>query len=236
MNTHVTDWNCRLLPRTGSSPSSVRASAETLQALHAHYGIDRFCMMPEWEPQRLPLSVFLLRRRLAFDALSEQLPQSIRLRLGATALLSPELCCEERLGDLTLFSHEYLALQFPICDYADWMDTEINRLLYRRHFKLFFTAFERCVLLYRPEILEKLMRIPAAIYQFNYRALEEERVCSVISSLLSENRTVLLGSGLCEPDRVKQVVFPQYEKSAKAGLALADYQTLLRQNERFWSR
>jgi hypothetical protein len=62
----------------------------------------------------------------------------------------------------------------PICDYADWIDFELNRLLYRAHFKrLLFTSFDICINLYPGDVLEKLMRIPHSVFQFHYHALAD---------------------------------------------------------------
>ena len=231
----LTDWNCRLLlrgdPLLGDHAELVRAFFLCVE----RFGIKRFCMMPTFDPQAESVARFLLRRERMQESLTPLLPSGARLRMGASVLLSPGLHAEQDLHKLTLPASHYLPLDLPIGEWADWLDLEINRLLYRAKKRLLFLSVERYPIFYPKDVLDRLMRIPNAVYQFNYRALADPASVALIRSLLHQGTTVLLGTATEDPYKLGFYEMEHYLTSADASLSRAELSSLLQGAHLFWN-
>lgn len=229
------DWNCRLLPGMREGTESAEEAIALLRKLKEDSGILRFCMMPQFDPAQESVRAFLLRRQNAKERLMEALPEKIYIRVCAAMLLS-EGCSElQGLEKLTLLPG-LLPLRPPIAAWTDWMDKEMNHLLFRRRLTPLFLSFELSTILYSNEIVLKMMRIPNAAFQFSFRSLTDPAVCRIIHTLLQENHTVLLGSGIRHQQKAEDYDIAHYLFRAEDHLSPADRNTLLNSNISFWKK
>ncbi|MBQ8433026.1 MAG: hypothetical protein IJX28_09105 [Clostridia bacterium] len=180
--------------------------------------------------------MFLLKRQRAMERLfaEGELPGTIQLRQGATVLLRASLWETKDLQKLALKRSGHLPLQFPLGAYQEWMDTELNCLLYKGKFPLLFTSFEIPVLLYPKEIIEKLLRIRDAAFQFNYRALSEPTTRNLLRRLLKQGSPVLLGTGVNNTEQARYYELTYALKCAENELTPSEFQALLEWNQSFW--
>lgn len=233
------DWNCRLLPGMRGRISDPLESITAMQDLSERFSITRFCMMPDFDCTREPVSHFFLRRARAEKLLKDAIPtgSKIKVKISARVLLSQGLYQTEDLNKLVITKEKYLPIALPMTAYDDWIDYELNRLLYKAGFKkLLITSFELCLILYPSEIIEKLLRIPNTVFQINYKALTEPKVQKIVSRLMRQNQTILLGTSLDCLERVYRYDFDFYTKSATDGISVADYKTMLRKSCYFWNK
>ena len=222
----LTDWNCRLLPGGLFPELSASQNADAIKWLQSRYHFSRFCMMADYDCKKESVTEFILKRDRALRLLRDALPENTKLIAAGSALLVTDLSTVAELDRLTLPSGRFLPLSMPIGAYADWMDTELNRLLYKRHLSPLFLSFERCILLYSPEIVKKLLRVPHAAFQFGFHTLADPKITRVMSALLEKRTTVLLGSGLGAPQKLSTFDFDYYREQAKVNLDVADIQQL----------
>jgi len=228
------DWNCQLPVRINGE-NFPKDTIRAMELLNERYRISHFCLMPEFDERENSLALFQLRLERAADLLREYLPQHLKIKIVPRVYLTPELWHEEALHRLLFTRNRYLPLQLPLSEYAEWMDTEINRLLFTKKYRLLFTSCELFRELYPTEIADKLFRVPQAAYQFNYRALTEDPAVNDVSRLLAEGKTVLLGTGLTTFGKTLQYDFAYYQETATKKLSVADYQKLMHQNRAFWA-
>lgn len=229
-----TDWNCQLLPNTHDAENSAQAVAQALTDLYDRYGLSRFCMMRSYHHRKEPVSVFLLRQNAPIESLSPLLPREMRLKVSSQTLLLPKLHEVDGLEDLKTAKDGYLPISMPLGSYEDWMDEEINRLLYVRRSPLLFTSVERYAIFYPPEILQKLLGIDGAVYQFGYKSLVDPSVRKLISQLLSRRATVLLGTSLNHAKKVSLYTMDHYLQIAAQAFSALEYQRLLYYSHSFW--
>jgi hypothetical protein len=121
----------------------------------------------------------------------------------------------------------------PLTEYDDRIDLELNQLLYKRKITPLFLSFELCAILYPKEIVEKLLRIPYAAYQFNYKALQNPEICRMIFSLLSKS-TVLLGTSLNRPEKIEFYEFSHYIDCGNRLLHKRFFEILPKRNLTCW--
>lgn len=229
------DWNCRLLPGMREGTESAEEAVALLQRLKDDYGILRFCMMPQFDPSQESIRAFLLRRQNAKERLLEMLPEKMHIRVSAALLLTPDCSELHELEKLTLLPG-LLPLRPPIAAWTDWMDAEMNHLLFRRHLTPLFLSFELSTILYSAETVRKLMRIPNAVFQFGFRSLTDPAVCRIIHALLQEKHTVLLGSGIRHQQKADNYDIAHYLFRAEDHLTPAERNILLNSNVFFWKK
>lgn len=232
MNCFV-DWSCGILPLMRGCIETPEEGAQAISLLHTRLGFNRFLATPTYDSQREPVSHFLLRRDRAAEDLCALIPKQCKLALGAGVVLNPSLHKVDGLEKL-LVGRGRLPIVLPLTEYDDWIDLELNRLLYRRKYKLLFLSMERSIALYPADCIEKLLRIEYAIFQFNFRALTDPACCRVIQTLLQRNRTVLLGTGIDSIDTCYAYDGACYLE--KSDLHPADLQVLLRSSNTAWQR
>ncbi len=230
---HLTDWNCRCMPAMRERLSKPEETLEVLHFLNRRYGFSGFCMMPDYDAAREPVSVFLLRLSHSQELMSSLGSIPYQIRFAPRALLIPNLHLCEGLEQLISFG-SYLPLHLPASSYADYIDYELNRLLYKRKLKLFFTSFELATLFYPWEIIEKLMHIPNAVFQFGYSALSDPTAVRAMKLLLQQNGILLLGTSTDCLARAYRQALSDCEKPATEVLSVAGYQKVLLNSRRFW--
>ena len=234
---YLVDWNCHLMPGMREHVTDPNETIQTMQLLFERFAFTHFCLMPEYDCTREPISVFLLRFFRATELLKSTVkPQMLVWHFQPCVMLAQNLHLTENLVKLTTKVGTYLPIHMPIADYSDWIDFELNRLLYQRKVNLWFVSFEQCVLLYPPEVIEKLINIQNAVYQFAYKSLINPNIARVVKKLVKSNKTVLFGSMVDCLERAYQFDFPYYEKTASELLTPAVYQTVIRQNRYFWTK
>ncbi len=230
------DWNSRLMPCMRGYITEPSACLQVMQELSLRFGFDSFAMTADFDCSAESVSIFLLRFQRSQSLLKPLLSKRIQVKFFAQAWLSPGLSQTKDLEKLLFSKQNLLPIRFPISVYEDWMDLEINHLLYKKKFGLLFTSFEMAILMFPEEIIEKLLRISRAVFQFNYKALTDPKSLRVIKKLIAQRRPILFGSALDSLQKVYFYEFDYYLESAKAMLSKEEYHFLIANNRLFWNR
>ena len=233
---YLVDWDCRFFPELRGKFKSTQEVLEAFEIACENFGITRFCLMPEFHPLLESPSMFLLNRWMYAEETASKLPPKIKVLVGARVRLVPELHKTERLHKFLITKEKYLPIVLPT-QYEDWIDLELNRLLYQSGYqRLLFMGFERCILNYPQEALERLVRISHAVFQLSYEALCDPTCSDFAVSLLRQNKTILPGTSLDSLQKVQQYDFNGCLTTIKAALSESDLQTILRGARNFWRR
>ena len=228
------DWKSQLLPCMRGYITDPMTSVQAMQEMSLRFGIDSFCMTADFDCSLESVNMFLLRLARSRDLLEPHLPKNLHVTTFASVLLAPDLSLTPDLEKLLFSSQKLLSIKLPIGEYKDWMDLEFNHLLYKNKFRLLFTSFELAVLLYPPVIVEKLMRISHAVFQFNYKSLADPKICQIIKKLIAQKSQILLGTSLDSLDKIYFYEFDYYLHSARLNLSAEEYRILLERNRLFW--
>ena len=208
------DWNSHLISGLHEKLTSPEDALEGLIYLCETYGVNTFCMMPVFTPFVQTASHFILKRDRSLERIQnayrerlengyhlnskDQRLKHIKIMKSTCVALEPGCHEIKDLHRLTVpfCGLDYLPIRLPITEFHDSIDLEINRLLYRTGFHLWFVSFDVACTLYPPEIIQKLMRIKNSVFQFNYRSLENPSIRAIIQALLDQNAPVLFGTSL----------------------------------------
>lgn len=229
----LVDWNSRLLPCMRGYITDPEDSVRIMEECRLRFGMNAFCMTADFDCSTESVAMFLLRFSRSKELLTSHLPRNLKIKAFASVLLLPELSKTEHLEKLLFSSQKLLPVKLPIQSYEDWMDLEFNHLLYKNKFKLLFTSFEVAIILYPEDIIEKLMRISGAVFQFNYKSLTDPKVCKIIKKLIAQNRRVLLGTSLDSLEKVYFYEMDHYLAIAEQTFSKEEYHTLMKSNTSF---
>ena len=229
---YLTDWNFQMLPPLVGDTSDFSLSLRAMQHSFDCFGVRKFLLLAPYDP-RLPVSLHLLARTDYASRLQKALPKPLILQTASRTTLREGLSGNDGLDKLCHKKSGFLPLCLPVSAYEDWIDAELNRLLYRRHQKLLFLSFERALILYPRDFLEKLFRIEPAAFQFSYRSLSDPRVSEAVKTLINAQKPVLLGTGGDRSDRYFEDDLASDLMAAKPLFARDCWETLLRNNRKF---
>lgn len=229
------DWNCKMLPIPCDQTSDAKSICRELESLHERFGFSKFLMTPTYFCERESVQAFCIRKDAMRSEILTCLSKGLHLKFASSVQLSPAISLEKGLERLALTANHYLPLTLPMEAYGDWIDFELNRLLYKRHLRLMLQSFEYAMILYPKDILEKLLRIPNAVYQFNYKGLLIPEVCDTVRMMLRKNTPLLLGSGIDHPQKVASYDLEDFQAFALQNLSESEFQTLLRNGRNLWS-
>ncbi|MBE6589974.1 MAG: hypothetical protein E7643_07325 [Ruminococcaceae bacterium] len=224
-----TDWNCKLHTHEHHT-----ALSDSLLLMHERFAIKRFCFMTEYDPSTSSLASFRIQRERFLSSLRESLPASFKINYTAAVRLTPHLSEVAELNRLTATADSLLPIVLPLESYTDWMDKELNHLLYKRHMKPLFLSFELYPILYPLDVTERLLRIPDAAYQFNYKAFANPSSARMISTLLQRGATVLLGTASNSVEKLLHYEYDYYLELAKEVLSPSEYSFLMKRNKALW--
>ena len=229
---YLSDWNFQILSSLSGDVSDVSLTLRSMQYSYEAFGIRKFLLLAPYDFDR-PLSLHLLSRDTYCKTLTKALPKPLILQTASRTTLREGLSGNDGLERLCHKQSGYLPLSLPISTYEDWMDAELNRLLYTRHVKPLFLAFELALILYPNEIVEKLTRISSAAFQFGYKSLTEPQVQETIKSLLHKEKPVLLGTGWNTSDKCFCEDISAELDAAKPAFTKTEWDALLKNNQRF---
>lgn len=230
---NLADFNAHLLPCMREYVTDPLVSVQIMKEMSERFGIDSFCLTAEFDASTETVAMFLLRMERSQKLLKPYLSKKITVKYFTSVLLLPDLFQTPDLEKLLFSSLKLLPIKLPLCSYADWMDLEFNHLLYKRKCNLLFTSFETAVLLYPQEIIEKLMRISNAMFQFNYRSLTDPKVCKVIKRMIAQRKPVLLGTALDSMEKVWFYEMDHYLRCARNNFSAEEHRILLNQTRWF---
>ena len=233
---YFVDWNCRLIPSAKNQRMTVDAVSSALQTLHQRDRISHFCMMNEYSGSFGSIPAYMILWEKTCRELRAASPKQIKLRFATSVPFYSGLHQLRDVDRLCIGDRCLLPITLPLAPYADWIDAELNALLYQAHITPMFLSFDLSILLYPEEVFQKLLRISNAVYQFSYKSLTNPKVLEQIRYVLSENptATILLGTTLAS---LKDVSFHEtsyYLKRASELLPPMEFQMLLHHGRAFW--
>lgn len=195
----LADYHNHSLPWMHDGPRTPE-EAECLLVQLRNAGICRIILTPTYRPFYESVRRFRMRRTKAWHAMVHRIPRDMQICLGALVALEEGCCGCSDIETLVLPGTRYLPVELPTAPFPEWFDYEMHLLLHRRKLRPIFAGFERYSVLYSPEQLEHVMRVPDGAYQFTLRALANDEILKLARQLCCQGKIVLLGTGAFSPD------------------------------------
>ncbi len=236
MSSHL-DWNCGLFPRglDAMSPPSYPSIYDGLTVLRDRFHIKRFCFSALYDPHYESVNAHLLRRYRTEERTKNALSDmKLKMKMMSVVPLTEGLSQVPDLDRLYVFGGTHLPVTLPIYGMCDWLDLELNSMLYKSKHKLFFTSFDRAFGLYPREFVEKCIRISKAVFQISFSSLANKPFAYMVRAAIREKVPFLLGSELQTGADACFYEFDYYMQCAEQHLTRQTLERLLELNYQYW--
>ena len=133
------DFNTILVSNNDFSESSVK---ETF-ALFKSLGIKNFIFTFDYDHDSRPISFAISKFRTLKPYLSSLAPHGVHIYTSFNVIMSEGFVYEPSFNRLSLGHSDRIFLSLPYFDYEDWIESDMNRLLYKNKLKPTFISMER---------------------------------------------------------------------------------------------
>lgn len=187
------DWHSHILPGMDDGSKDVAESVSMLQ-MQASQGIGTVIATPHFYANDETVAAFADRRRKAYEALREQLPENApRILLGAEVRYYQGISRMEDLNDLRIEGSKLLLLEMPMAVWTESVIRELIELSGKRSVQIVLAHIERYLRLQKQSVWDRLVE-SGILMQVNgsfFTTLASKRKAI---SLLEEGMVQFLGS------------------------------------------
>ena len=161
----IYDFHCHVLPGMDDGCRSVEESIQVMEE-SLKQGVCAIMATPHYYP-RETVESFIIRRKAAYDRLSEKLNENkIRvpmLNLGAEVAWHNGLIYEERLEELCFGKSDYMLLEMPFTKWSSSVLSDVRKLLNMRNIRVIIAHFERYLKIQDKKMIESLLDMDVMI-------------------------------------------------------------------------
>ena len=208
MEIDIVDFHAHVLPCADHGSNSVTTSLIQLEYAKAH-GVKRIIATPHFYPHRHTLEFFLNRRRMAYEALIQDLPSDApEIKLGAEVLLCEGLGNFEGIEQLCISGTKTLLLELPFTEFRNEYADAAAELL-RRGFDIVLAHVDR----YPKDSIERMRDVGVSKFQINASSLAKLFKKKHLFDWIYEGLVVALGSDIHNKDKG---AYRKFRKAVKA--------------------
>lgn len=190
----MTDLHTHILPFIDDGAQNKQTSAGMLQRLRGQ-GVNSVVFTPHYYGRVHSPRAFLRKRKEAYDAIREDLPEGMNVRLGAEVHFSDALASNEQSSLLCIEGTRYMLLELPFS--SKWDDLLFKKLRY-------FIDFSDCVPIIahfcryqqvrkNPEILSELYSM-GCLLQADAEAFLHPKDSRLVFAAMKHNLVHCIGS------------------------------------------
>lgn len=151
------DWHSHILPGMDDGSKDVAESISMLE-MQASQGVKTVIATPHFYANDETVTSFLERRRNAYEALKEQLPeQAPDIRLGAEVRYYQGISRLEGLAELRIQGSKLLLLEMPMGAWTETMVRELIELSGKNRVRIVLAHVERYMKLQKQSVWDRLL-------------------------------------------------------------------------------
>ena len=177
------DFDTLLICNNHFDEESVKYTFELFKSV----GIRKFIFTYDFDRELKPMSQAIQKLRTLKPYLSSLAPRGLRIYTAFNVPLSEGSVFAPSFKRLAFGHSDRIFAELPFCNYDDWLETDMNRLLYKNKLKPAFVSFERSLSIVDRDITERFMTIKNAVFCMDINYLTS------IEALANLERYISLG-------------------------------------------
>ena len=181
------DFNALIVSNHRLHAESLR---DTMFFFHA-LGIQTMILTVRYHRERHTITDFSERMRKLKADIRKIRPRGMKLIVCPEVSLTEGIADDPALSRLTANRSEYLFVNLPLFHCDDWMDTDLNRILFQKHCRPIFTGFESNMKTYSSEQLERLIHSHSFIGCFDVNYLTSLSAHEPLTRMIRDGIAVL---------------------------------------------
>lgn len=154
------DFDTLLICNNRFDEESVKYTMEFFKSV----GIRKFIFTYEFDRDIKPMSLAIPKLRSLKPFLSSLAPRGVRIYTVFNVILSEGVVFEPSFNRLALEHGDRVFAELPFCNYEAWLESDMNRLLYKNKLKPAFVSFERSFAICERDMIERFMTIKNAVF------------------------------------------------------------------------
>ncbi len=154
-------------------------------------GIRKFIFTYDFDRDVKPMALAVQKFRSLKPYLSSLAPRGLRIYTAFNVLLSEGAVFDPSFNRLTLGHSDRIFTKLPFYNYEDWLEADMNRLLYKNKLKPAFVSFERSLSIIDRDIIERFMTIKNAVFCMDINYLTSIQAIADLEHFLSLGINIL---------------------------------------------
>ena len=154
-------------------------------------GIRNFIFTYEFDRDVKPLSMAIQKLRTLKPYLSSHAPRGLRIYTAFNVILSEGCVFDPSFNRLAFRHSDRIFAKLPFYNYEAWLESDMNRLLYKNKLKPAFVSFERSFYTCDRAILDRFMSIKNALFCMDINYLTSIQATPDLELFLSRGINIL---------------------------------------------
>ena len=172
-----------------------------------------------------------LERINSFRCFIDQLVSSetlkkFKIHIYPKLYLSTDSPYIKNISKLAVGDRKRIFLELPLLPQPDFPDEALNKILYNCHLIPVFTDFQNYNIFYSKDLIDKLIRIHNAAFQFSINKINNLDNLDIIKRIIRNGNTVLLGTS-ADHDNLNEREIIRNLNLLKKNLSIDTYREIL---------
>lgn len=153
-------------------------------------GIRKFIFTYEFDCTVKPMSFAIQKFKTLKPYLQLLAPRGVRIYTAFDVIMSDGIVFDPSFKRFTMGHSNRVFIDLPFYNYENWLESDMNHLLYKNKLKPAFTSFERIGDIYEPAMLDRFMTIKNAIFCMDVNYLTSIQATSNVKKLILQGATI----------------------------------------------
>ncbi len=127
-------------------------------------GIRKFIFTYEFDRNVKPMPFAIQKLKTLKPYLKSLAPRGVRIYTAFNVVLSNGIVFDRSFNRLSMGHSDRVFVDLPFYNYNDWLESDMNHLLYKNKLKPAFTSFERNFNIYENAMIDRFIGIKNAIF------------------------------------------------------------------------
>lgn len=202
----ICDFNCKIFD-TNRFDISEKANdtfylqekfQSDLNVLDKHSIHNLVCYVRHYEEQNVQNTLDRINafRHFINGAIKPETLKKFKIYIYPKLFLSANSPYIKNISKLTVRDHNRIFLELPLLPQPEYIDEALNKILYNCRLIPAFTDFQNYNIIYSKNLIDKLIRIHNAAFQFSINKINNTDNIELVKRIINNGNTVLLGTGV----------------------------------------
>ncbi len=188
------DFHSHCLPAMDDGARD-REEALAMLAESVRQGVDTIVATPHFYRSQETIAEFLTRRAESFAQLADDIPQNLRLLLGAEVLIQKGLSRED-LHPLCIEGTNRILIELPFMPFDPWIFEEMENIVLEQRLDVILAHVDRYIPWCSREAMRELMEFPEMVVQLNGECMLDRASFRDLRKWLPQTYNLVFGSDM----------------------------------------
>lgn len=181
------DFDTLLICNNRFDEESVKYTLEFFKSI----GVRKFIFTYDFERNVKPMSFAIHKFKSLKPFISSLAPRGLRIFTAFNVVLSEGMVFDPSFKRLAFGHSNRVFAELPFHDYNNWLESDMNRLLYKNKLKPAFVSFERSFAICDRNIIERFITINNAVFCMDVNYLTSIKATADLKNFISRGINII---------------------------------------------